>query len=94
MKKIDRKVLEALSDGKWKAGLPLSEEINAWLGTLYTSLHRLQKHGYVEAEYEDFIDANSFYVRGGLRRQLYRITSDGLNALSKPVQSKPWYQFW
>jgi len=51
------------------------------LGSLYTTLHRMEAKGYVKSRFGE-----STHERGGNRRKYYKMTFDGNNVLNDVAQ--------
>lgn len=74
------KAIEQASSGKRKLGI----------GSLYPTLHRLEKKGFVRSTWGD----NYPKVRGGARRKYYEITELGRQVLRETQQTRANLATW
>jgi PadR family transcriptional regulator PadR len=75
-------VLRAIADGT-RYGLDIMERTGLPSGTVYPSLRRLEKRGYLSARWEDRSRADA---EGRPRRRYYRLTGAGEAALRDAVR--------
>ena len=69
-------VMESLSTGsEWRHGYDIARDTGLKSGTLYPILMRLERHGWLEARWEDEPHP------GKPRRHLYRLSSEGATHL-------------
>ena len=75
-------VLRAVADGA-RYGLDIMERTDLPSGTVYPSLRRLEKRGWLSARWEERARADA---EGRPRRRYYRLTGAGESALREAVR--------
>lgn len=75
-------VLRAIGDGA-DYGLDVMERTDLPSGTVYPTLGRLEKRGYVRSRWESDAKARS---EGRPRRRYYRVTGEGAAALAAAIR--------
>lgn len=77
MKKVEKKILDALSFHEWKRTKHLHEETKVGYGAIYLALDKFEREGWVSRRWAD-LNAEELRVRGGRGAHEYRLTVGGI----------------